>query len=125
MENKICENLGELPNGQRLPNVHKVTNVDKFTGKPTAAPYADGNYYWHTDKSYHAVPSLMTLLHAVDILPEGGDILFCNMLMAYDALPIEKQKKIANLREVHSWEASRKILGIFQPLKTKNASARP
>tara|TARA_B100000989_G_scaffold137477_1_gene102156 strand:+ start:549 stop:1037 length:489 start_codon:yes stop_codon:yes gene_type:complete len=111
MENKICDNLGELPNGQRLPNVHTVTNVDKFIGKPTAAPYADGNYYWHTDKSCHVVPSLMTLLHAVDIPPEGGDILFCNMHMAYDALPLEKQKKIASFRAVHSCEASGKNTG--------------
>ena len=53
----------------------------------------------------------MALLHAVDIPQGGGDILFCNMRMAYDALPLEKQKKIANLRAVHSWEASRKTTG--------------
>ena len=39
--------------------------------------------------------------------------------MAYDALPPEEQKKIANLRAVHSWEASRKILEIFRQLKTE------
>ena len=108
---EIEEHVGRLPNGQRLPNVHTVTNIDNLTGKPTAAPHTDGNYYWHTDKSYHAVPSLITLLHAVDIPPEGGDTLFCNMHMAYDALPSEQQKKIANLRAVHSWEASRKNTG--------------
>ena len=64
---EIEGHVGRLPNGQRLPNVHTVTNIDNLTGKPTAAPHTDGNYYWHTDKSYHAVPSLMTLLHAVDI----------------------------------------------------------
>ena len=105
---EIEGHVGRLPNGQRLPNVHTVTNVDTLTGKPTTAPHTDGNYYWHTDKSYHAVPSLMTLLHAVDIPPEGGDTLFCNMHMAYDALSPKEQKKIANLRVVHSWEASRK-----------------
>ena len=103
--------VGRLPNGQRLPIVHTVTNVDSSTGKPTVAPHTDGNYYWHTDKSYHDVPSLMTMLHAIDIPPEGGDTLFCNMHMAYEALPKEKQKFFSNLRAVHSWEASRRNTG--------------
>ena len=121
---EIEGHVGRLPNGQRLPNVHTVTNIDNLTGKPTAAPHTDGNYYWHTDKSYHAVPSLMTLLHAVDIPPEGGDTLFCNMHMAYDALPPEEQRKIANLRAVHSWEASRKNTGNI-PATAKQIRERP
>ena len=116
--NSITKNFGEieghvgrLPNGQRLPIVHTVTNVDSSTGKPTVAPHTDGNYYWHTDKSYHDVPSLMTMLHAIDIPPEGGDTLFCNMHMAYESLPKEKQKFFSNLTAVHSWEASRRNTG--------------
>jgi len=89
---EIEGHVGRLPNGQRLPIVHTVTNVDSSTGRPTVAPHTDGNYYWHTDKSYHDVPSLMTMLHAINIPPEGGDTLFCNMHMAYESLPKEKQK---------------------------------
>ena len=29
-------------------------------GQPIPIPTERGNYYWHTDKSYHAVPSLLT-----------------------------------------------------------------
>ena len=108
---EIEGHVGRLPNGQRLPIVHTVTNVDSSTGIPTVAPHTDGNYYWHTDKSYHDVPSLMTMLHAIDIPPEGGDTLFCNMHMAYESLPKEKQKFFSNLRAVHSWEASRRNTG--------------
>ena len=46
---EIEKHVGRLPKGQRLPNVHTVTDVDNFTGKPTEAPYTNGNYYWHTD----------------------------------------------------------------------------
>ena len=66
----------------------------------------------------------MTLLHAVDIPPEGGDTLFCNMHMAYDALPPEEQKKIANLRAVHSWEASRRNTGNI-PATERQKRERP
>jgi taurine dioxygenase len=53
--------------------VHTVTNVGE-DGKPTTKLTQTGNYHWHTDKSYHAVPSLMTLLHAKELPPDGGDI---------------------------------------------------
>ena len=53
----------------------------------------------------------MTMLHAIDIPPEGGDTLFCNMHMAYESLPKEKQKFFSDLRAVHSWEASRRNTG--------------
>ncbi len=50
--------------GEKLPLVHVVNNLDK-DGRPTAQPHSTGNYFWHTDKSYHDVPSLATLLHAL------------------------------------------------------------
>ena len=67
----------------------------------------------------------MTLLHAVDIPPEGVDILFCDMHMAYDALPLEKQKKIANLRAVHIWEASRKNTGNIPATENQKRERAP
>ena len=108
---EIEEHVGRLANGERFPVVHTVTNIDRATGKPTASPHIRGNYFWHTDKSYHAVPSLLTMLHAVELPPSGGDTLFANMHMAYDALPISERKALEGLRAVHSWEASRRNTG--------------
>jgi alpha-ketoglutarate-dependent taurine dioxygenase len=86
--------------------VHSVTNLDA-TGSPTDALDIRGNYFWHTDKSYHAVPSLMTLLHAVELPPAGGDTQFANMVLAYRALPDAMKSRLVGLRAIHSWEASR------------------
>ncbi|MGH7095779.1 MAG: TauD/TfdA dioxygenase family protein [Stellaceae bacterium] len=94
--------------------VHTVTNVGddgRLTGKLTQV----GNYHWHTDKSYHAVPSLMTMLHAKELPPAGGDTQFANMAMAYDALPAATKQRIAGLRVVHSWAASRRRAGAPPP----------
>ena len=55
--------VGRLANGQPFPIVHTVTNLGP-DGKPSAKTVSRGNYHWHTDKSYHAVPSLTTMLHA-------------------------------------------------------------
>lgn len=107
---EIEEHVARLPDGEKLPLVHVVNNLDK-DGNPTAQPHSTGNYFWHTDKSYHAVPSLATLLHALELPPEGGDTLFINTYLAYEALTQDRKKQLANLRAVHSWEASRRNTG--------------
>jgi taurine dioxygenase len=90
----------------RYSIVHSVTNLDP-DGNPTDALDARGNYFWHTDKSYHAVPSLMTMLHAVELPPKGGDTEFANMVLAYRALPQAMKERLSGMRAIHSWESSR------------------
>jgi alpha-ketoglutarate-dependent taurine dioxygenase len=105
-------NFGELEDhvarhsDERYAIVHSVTNLDR-EGNPTDALDERGNYFWHSDKSYHAAPSLMTMLHAVELPPAGGDTQFANMVLAYRALPDGMKQRLAGLRAIHSWEASR------------------
>ena len=99
-----------LEPGVESPLVNLVTNLGA-DGTPTQKPATHGNYHWHTDKSYHAVPSLTTILHAIEIPPAGGDTQFANTGRAYDALPEARKRQIAGLRVVHSWESSRRHTG--------------
>lgn len=57
---------------------------------------------WHADWSFQARPPAGTCLNAVDIPPYGGDTLFANQHLAWDALPAEKQALYADLIAVHS-----------------------
>jgi taurine dioxygenase len=109
----FTERFGELENhvtrgweGKKSPVVHMVTNLNP-EGQPTDNPYTQGNYFWHTDKSYHEIPSLATLLYAVELPPSGGSTQFTNMYAAYEALPEELKERIAGYHAEHSWEASR------------------
>jgi taurine dioxygenase len=103
--------------------VHSVTNLDA-DGNPTAKLETRGNYFWHSDKSYHAVPSLMTMLHAVELPPAGGDTQFANMVLAYRALPAAMKDRLAGLRAIHSWEASRLASG-SRPASDAEKRERP
>jgi taurine dioxygenase len=103
--------------------VHSVTNLDP-EGNPTEMLDTRGNYFWHTDKSYHSVPSFLTMLHAVELPPEGGDTQFANMVLAYRALPEETKRRIAGLRCIHSWEASRLASG-SRPASEAEIRERP
>jgi taurine dioxygenase len=64
--------------------------------------------HWHTDDSFMAVPCSLTMLYGVEVPPVGGDTQFTNMYAAYDELPADLQRRIADLRVLHKWDSSRK-----------------
>jgi len=107
---EIEGHVARQADGGRSPLVHIVHNLDE-DGQPTATPRDVGNYFWHTDKSYHAVPSLLTMLHALELPADGGDTQFANTAAGYAALPTAVQGAIAGLQVVHSWEVSRRKAG--------------
>jgi len=121
---EIEGHVGRLESGEKYPVVHTVTNLDEKTGQPTETPHTHGNYFWHTDKSYHAVPSLLTMLHAIEVPPVGGDTMFANMVLAYEALPEDEKRALEGLRAIHSWEASRNNTG-NKPATEEQKRERP
>ena len=44
-----------------------------------------------------------SILYALEIPPEGGDTLYCDMAGAYDALSDEMKDRIDGLKAVHSY----------------------
>jgi len=57
---------------------------------------------WHTDHSYDKVPAMGSLLLVREVPPRGGDTLFANMAMAYEALSPGLRKTLDGLKAVHS-----------------------
>ena len=72
---------------------------------------AQGAERFHTDSSFHAMPTKWSLLHGVETPPvaAGGDTCFVDARAAYDDLPEETKAKIENLVGVHDfWEGRRR-----------------
>jgi len=90
-------------NGEVSSAVHLIQNLDR-NGEVVANPYGNANYFWHTDKQYHAQPSLLTMLQAIELPPAGGDTEFADLCAAYDALPAAMKKRLAGLQAVYSYE---------------------
>jgi alpha-ketoglutarate-dependent taurine dioxygenase len=103
--------------------VHTVSNLGP-DGPPSAAVRERGNYYWHSDKSYHDVPSLLTMLHGVEIPPAGGETQFANTVKAYAALDAATKRRLEGLRAVHSWERSR-LQSFSHPATEEQKRERP
>jgi alpha-ketoglutarate-dependent taurine dioxygenase len=108
---EVETHIAQRADGSVLSAVHEVANLDA-DGRPTANPYIKANYHWHSDKSYTAYPSFLTMLYAVELPPSGGDTQFANMALAYAALSPDMQRRIADLRVEHSFEhAMVKVVG--------------
>jgi len=109
----FARNFGEVePHGGRQSGskrhavAHVIANLDQ-DGKPvdrSSSPVS--NYRWHTDKAYHTVPPLLTMLYAVELPPAGGDTEFANTSMGYAALPETTKRRIAGLRVIFRWGAA-------------------
>lgn len=113
-----------LADGSKWDAVHTITNLDA-AGNPVAKPFISSNYFWHTDKSFLPEPSLLTMLQAVELPPDGGDTQFADMTKAYDALPEETKRRIDGLRTVQSLEFMRRYTGSAPPTEEDIAAAPP
>ncbi len=61
---------------------------------------------WHSDVSWREVPSLGSVLRAVDVPGVGGDTLFADMIAAYEGLPDEVKERIDGAVAVHDFTHS-------------------
>jgi taurine dioxygenase len=57
---------------------------------------------WHTDTTMMAEPPMGAILYALEAPPHGGDTLFANQYLAYEALSDGMKRMLAGLRAVHS-----------------------
>ena len=57
---------------------------------------------WHSDLSNLAAPPLGSILYAKEIPPYGGDTMFANQILAYEALSHGMKELLGQLRAYHS-----------------------
>ncbi|HYM73256.1 MAG TPA: TauD/TfdA family dioxygenase [Stellaceae bacterium] len=93
----------------------RQSNLDIETGTVIPAEdrrmiYQKGNYLWHSDSSFKAVPSLCSLLSGRIVPPTGGNTEFATMRAAYDALPDDIKQKLDGLVAEHSLVYSRETV---------------
>ncbi|WPB55578.1 TauD/TfdA family dioxygenase [Xylophilus sp. GOD-11R] len=104
------------------PEILIVSNIKNDDGKPIGL--GDAGYFWHSDLSYKAVPSLGSLLHAQELPSEGGDTLFANQHAAWDELPEALKNAVGGLQAEHSYLARYEELRQRSPWRPKLTEAQ-
>jgi alpha-ketoglutarate-dependent 2,4-dichlorophenoxyacetate dioxygenase len=102
----------------RHPEIYRVSNVDErgniMPQESKGWRYMSLTWLWHTDSSFRAVPSMGSILHGIEVPPEGGDTLFANMYAVYEMLTDGMKERIRGLRVLHSHD---RVLSHDQKLK--------
>ena len=78
-----------------------VSNI-REDGKPIGS-LPDGEMMFHTDGSYDEHPYNYTLLYAVELPSIGGNTMFANMYTAYETLPEDLKRKLANCTALQNY----------------------
>ena len=106
--------------GKRVRVAHVISNLDGAGNPVDRSASAVSNYHWHTDKSYHPAPPMMTTLYGVELPAAGGDTAFANTALGYAALPEATKRAIAGLRVVFRWGAT-----LGTPVASQAAAEEP
>ncbi|WP_280399855.1 TauD/TfdA dioxygenase family protein [Nocardia carnea] len=109
----FCRKLGDIdttPGHHPLPGIYRVS-LD--TSKNSSANYLRGTFDWHIDgctPKDDAYPQMATVLSAKAVATSGGETEFASTYRAYDRLGPAEQKRLGELRVLHSLEASQRPL---------------
>jgi alpha-ketoglutarate-dependent taurine dioxygenase len=97
----------ELVGRGEHPEIFRVT-LDP--AKNPAATYLRGTFDWHLDGATDDIPIMATVLSAHAVAASGGETEFASTYAAYDALSEDEQEEYLQLRVVHSFEASQRLV---------------
>jgi alpha-ketoglutarate-dependent taurine dioxygenase len=90
----------------RHPEIFRVSNVDEsgriVNPESEAWSYINVTWLWHADSSFRQTPSKGSILHGIEVAPEGGETLFCNLYAVYEALPEAMRRRVGALHALHS-----------------------
>jgi alpha-ketoglutarate-dependent 2,4-dichlorophenoxyacetate dioxygenase len=108
---------GRDPARRRMaPELFDVSNLDEdgeiipFASEQRKMARATERF--HTDSSFHRLPTKWSLLLGHVVPPEGGDTLFIDTRAVYDALPEETKARIQDLEVIHDFWRGRELTGV-------------
>lgn len=83
------------------PLIMLITNIKKDGEYIGSIP--EGELDFHSDGIYTETPQTATMLYAIDVPTSGGDTLFANMYMAYEALPDDIKRRLEGKCALHAF----------------------
>jgi len=129
---ELPPNIGLTGSGPRkrrfAPELYDASNLDP-DGEIAAEDslrrrYAKGNELFHTDSSFHDMPTKWSLLFGHIVTPERGETEFVDTRIAYERLPQDLKDRIEGLTVEHNVWTSREKSG-FTDVDRMRGSIEP
>jgi alpha-ketoglutarate-dependent taurine dioxygenase len=102
-QSRFAARFGELEVHPFLPANTENDHVIRFEKGEAVVGYEN---VWHSDVSWRELPSLGSVLHAIDVPSIGGDTVWADMEAAYEGLPDEVKEQIDDAVAVHDFANS-------------------
>lgn len=96
----FARRFGELEDHPFLPAKDGFDKIVRFA-KDDAVKGVEN--VWHSDVTWRQVPSLGSVLRAVEVPALGGDTLFADMHAAYEGLDAGTRERLDGLKAVHDF----------------------
>jgi taurine dioxygenase len=100
-----------------LPDHPNIIAVIKEADERTAFNFGG---VWHSDFSYQECPPMATILYGREVPPYGGDTMFANGYLAYEALSDGLKRTLEGMRAVHSARRSYGSKGSYAKKRLKS-----
>ena len=86
-----------------INDISNIDTKDELAGATSSKVlFQLANQLWHTDNSVRPVPAHASMLHAVEIVTEGGETQFADLIAPYEALPDARKAALSGLIAEHS-----------------------
>ena len=89
--------------GEDGENIHMISNIRDGNGEPIG-DLGDSDLFFHHDNAFTIDPDKATFLWAVELPSHGGNTLFSNCYLAYEALPKHLLERIDGHRVLHVYD---------------------
>ena len=118
---EFASRFGELDTYPFMTPLPGHPHVIPIIKEPTAKLNFGGG--WHTDTSYNERPPAITMLHAIELPTRGGDTLFSNTALAFDAWSDGMRELVKPLQGVYSASIVHGSGGAYAQAMDKQADA--
>lgn len=100
---RLAQHFGRLGGSSSGPPAIVYVGMQPGTDdRPGILP--TGPVDFHSDQSYLEIPSIATMLYAIDIPSDGGRTLFSNGFRAFDALPDSLKQQLHGRSALHVYD---------------------
>jgi taurine dioxygenase len=97
--------LSKIHTGKKFSQKHAavmlISNI-RENGEPIGN-LPDGEMQFHTDQCHQEQPAKASMLYAIEVPRQGGNTLFANAYMAYEALPADAKRRLAGRRALNAY----------------------